>query len=52
MRTLKLTTKKAPYLGNVNFLKFEIVENVGHGLQSDELASANILLSLMSNKYN
>jgi len=52
MRILTLTTKKVPYLGNVNFLEFEVVENVGHGLQSDELASTNILLSLIHNEYN
>jgi hypothetical protein len=39
MRISKSTTTKMLYLSNVDFLKFEVVENVGHGLQSDEFAS-------------
>jgi hypothetical protein len=37
MRISKSTTTKMLYLSNVDFLKFE-VENIGHGLQSDEFA--------------
>jgi hypothetical protein len=47
-----MTKKKRCHPGKVNFLKSEVVENVGHGLQSDELASADISLFLMGNDYN
>ncbi len=34
------------YLRNVNFLHFEVIEDIGHGLQSEKFASTKILLTL------
>jgi len=34
------------YLLNIDFLDFKIIEDVGHGLKSEKLASTDILLTL------
>ena len=34
------------YLGDINLLYFQVIQNIGHGLKPYKLASANILLAL------
>ena len=34
------------YLGDVNLLNLQVVEDIGHGLQGDKLSSSDVLLTL------
>jgi hypothetical protein len=40
------TASEKNYLRDVDFLDFKIIEDIGHGLKSEKLASTDILLTL------